>query len=171
MDRAAANEIQKIDSAKCMFIDGRAFLTSHFFFDDGDERIVAEARNGLWFFDADVAVRRDAQLAAKRRLSSELGIEKAFEHKLAAELKAAGRDVRRQVETPFGCLDILLADAPVSLIELKRYGDIRSIGYAIGQLFSYQREYPRARLFVATPEEIDPVMLAVLDRCGVGVWK
>jgi hypothetical protein len=59
--------LQLAECETILWLDGRAFATGHFFFNDGDERPVAEIRDGaLWFFDKAAKRRRDERIAALR---------------------------------------------------------------------------------------------------------
>jgi hypothetical protein len=166
-----AREIQLDACDKVISWDGRVFATSHLFFNDGDERPVAEVRHGaLWFFDEAAMERRDARLAALRRDCPEIGAEKQMEREIVAKLRAAGRPCRQQVQCSRGVIDILVdGDAP-ALIEVKASVEPRDIATAIGQVILYGITYPGHNRYIALPGKLDAAETAALASIGVQQW-
>jgi hypothetical protein len=150
---------------------GREFATSHFFFNDGDERPVAEIRGGgLWFFDKAAERRRDEKIAALRSGDPSVGEEKQMERRIVAAIRASGRSCRQQVKCTHGCVDIVVDDDP-AIIEVKASGVWRDVATAIGQVILYGPSFPGHKLFVALPFALDADTVSAMRKAGVEQWK
>jgi hypothetical protein len=94
----------------------------------------------------------------KRQGVGSLPLEAETQRKIATFMSNKGYEVRREVKTPVGKLDILVVQEIngrklVSLIECKRHHDVNSLKSAIGQLRAYSVYYPEAKLILCTEEK------------------
>lgn len=87
----------------------------------------------------------------KKRLPLESATQKA----VATFMRGKGHEVRREVATPVGKIDIVVgtANGQYSLIECKRKNDVNSLKSAIGQLRAYAVYYPGSSLFICSEDK------------------
>jgi hypothetical protein len=94
----------------------------------------------------------------RKQTGEGLPLEVTTQKKIATFMSNKGYEVRREVKTPVGKLDILVVQNVdgvrlVSLIECKRHHDVNSLKSAIGQLRAYSVYYPGAKLILCTEEK------------------
>jgi hypothetical protein len=167
-----ATAIANNPDSKFALLDGHPCATSDFFFKDGSDRPVAlflPGGKGWHFFDPDDARRRDERIGVRQTRNEQP--ERELESTLFKQLTAAGHLVRRQVRTSSGIIDLLIEGDPPTLIEVKADGALSAIAQAAGQLWSYARDYPGARLVVAAPPPVLPEARAFLKRLGMVLWS
>lgn len=116
------------------------------------------------------AARYIIDLPSYMGLSSHGNDESKIEEYLYEELVQGGSEVRRQVRTEYGIIDLLVGRPPHSIIEVKADSCRRLVIEAIGQLIAYSCAYPGATLYIATPERIDGPMLEALAKARVSQW-
>jgi len=112
----------------------------------------------------------------------ELYLEQAAQHKerpevkyrneLADTLKFNGWQVAKEQYTSQGRIDILAQnDSDIWIVEVKMKADSNSAAHALGQLLFYEKFYPGATLWFASPEEPDLTILSILDSYGVKYYE
>lgn len=101
---------------------------------------------------------RQRRKKASTETTNNLPLEAATQTKIATFMANKGYEVRREVKTPVGKLDILVTQhignkTLVNVIECKRHHDVNSLKSAIGQLKAYGEYYRNAKLILCTEEK------------------
>lgn len=167
-----ARLIQNADIEKVIFFEDQVLLTSHLFFNDGNDIPVALLHQGqAVFFDSEALHKREVQEANRREELQgwQHFDETAFRHKVLETLRAEGRKVRQEVSTPYGRIDILIDEEPPTIIELKITDDMESLFKAVGQLVFYSSVFPYAKLMIGCANGITLKKQNVLAGWGIHV--
>lgn len=125
-----------------------------------------------WFVDHADKMRwlakREAEKAARKAIRKD-DPEKRIENAIAADLSAAGHQVRQQVRCPAGIPDIL-DDTTRMIIEVKASAEPTSVMQALEQLLRYEPHFPDHSLAIGLPRNPDsPWLKRALERVGIRI--
>ena len=98
--------------------------------------------------------------------------EKNLTEKIIKELDAQSPPISHESQKLIknGRIDIFIPEPYFAIIELKNNSGATNIQMAIGQLLIYKNEYPKAALFIATPERMHKKTLDKIANFKIKQW-